>query len=97
MLYSRLVLCLLSVCFQESPTYEILMTLQSIAQVHVGFGFLICVNFGVVIAMLIGGQYDILAVSNKNIWHTAMFKAGRITELRLFDFRNDILLLPAII
>ncbi|XP_037048851.1 putative odorant receptor 85e [Bradysia coprophila] len=75
----------------ESPTYEILMILQSIAQVNVGFGFLICVNFGVVIAMLIGTQYDILAVSNKNILHTAMFNAGRISELRKLQEKHEIL------
>lgn len=58
------------------------MTLQTIAQVIVGFGFLICVNFGSVIAMLIGGQYDLVNCSFKNILHTAMFNAGKYSELR---------------
>ncbi len=58
------------------------MTLQSIAQVNVAFGFLTCVNFGCVIAMLIGSQYDLLNCSMKNVLYTAMFNAGKFSELR---------------
>lgn len=58
------------------------MTLQSIAQVNVGFGFLVCVNFGCVVAMLIGNQYDLLNCSWKNVLHTAMFSAGQLSELK---------------
>lgn len=61
------------------------MILQSIAQVNVGFGFLVCVNYGTVVAMLIGGQYDLLNCGLKNILHTAMFNAGKFAELRYFD------------